>query len=48
MRHKSLNVRSGPFHSISHPWKLTFANALVVSGTGGGHQNVLPPCGHFL
>ena len=38
LRHISLN---------SQPMKLTFPKALVAGGTRVGHEEVLPPCGHF-
>ena len=35
------------FHINSQPRKLTFPKALVTGGDRDGHEEVLPPCGHF-
>ena len=48
VRHKPLGVRSGTFHSNLQRRKLTFPKALVTGGTRDQHEEVLPPCGHFL
>ena len=48
VRHKPLGVCSGTFHSNLQRRKLTFPKALVTGGTGAQHEEVLPPCGHFL
>ena len=32
----------------SHNGKPTFPKTLVADGTRVGHEEVLPPCGHFL
>ena len=36
------------FHTNSQPRKLTFPKALVPGGSRDGHEEVLPPCGHYL
>ena len=48
MRHKLLEVCSSTFHSLSETRKPTFPKAGVAGGTRVGHEEVLPPCGHFL
>ena len=48
MRPKALGVCSVTFHSNVWPRKLTFLKALVAGGTRVGHDEVLPPFGHFL
>ena len=34
--------------SVRQPFKPTCPEALFASGTTGGHEKVLPSCGHFL
>ena len=36
------------FHINSQPRKLTFPKAPVTGRAKDGHEEVLPPCGHFL
>ena len=48
LRYKPLGVCSGTFHPNSQPRKPTFPKALVAGGARVGHEEVLPPCGHFL
>ena len=36
------------FHTNSQPRKLTFPKALVPGGSRDGHEDMPPPCGHFL
>ena len=43
-----MGVCSGTFHPNSQPRKPAFPKALVAGGTRVGHEEVLPPCGHFL
>ena len=35
------------FHINSQPRELTFPEAPVTGGARDGHEEVLPPCGHF-
>ena len=48
LRLRPLGVCSGTFHSNSPSRKPTFPKNLVADGTRVGHEEVLPPCGHFL
>ena len=44
----SLGVCSGTSHPNSQPRKPTFPKALGAGATRVEHEEVLPPCGHFL
>ena len=46
-RHKTLGICSGTFHSHLQHRNGTFMNVLVAPVTRAGHEEILPPCGHF-
>ena len=48
VKHKVLSVCSGTFYTNSQLRKPSFPKALVPGGSRDGHEEVLPPCGHFL
>ena len=45
---QALGCLLSTFHTNSQPRKLTVPNALVPGGSEDAHEEVLPPCGHFL